>query len=267
MNKCPLGHFSSLMKKLICFDWDDTLYDSKAQKLPESNLQLLQELQKREDIVLCIASGRAAFYFKNFGIDWDAYVTNNGQYVKVNQEVIFENKVDPKMRQELMEWLKERGGTLFGVHSELGICKTIDPSVDIKSHDSYQRISVYGPHQDHLPYEHILLIAYDPQYDQELKAKYPEYIIHRYNGYMVDVIPQGITKLHSIEKVADYLNIKLKDVIAFGDSDNDLEMIEGVGIGIAMGNANANVKFKAKMITDDFNQEGIRHALEKLHIL
>lgn len=256
------------MKKLIVFDWDDTLYDSSHQELPEYSRQVINDLKRKEDVIVGVATGRAAFYFKKFNLNWDVYVSNNGQYVKVFDEVIYENKVDPQIRNEMLAWVKSKGGTLFGVNSALGICHTIAVSdKNITDHISFQRISNYGPHQDNLPYEHILLLAYDPKYDQELINLYPDYIIHRYHGYMVDVIPKGNTKLESVLKAAEYLKIKHENVIAFGDSDNDLEMIEGVGIGIAMGNANENVKAKAKMITDPFNENGIRHALEKLEIL
>ncbi len=256
------------MKKLIVFDWDDTLYDSQNQTLPEYQIQVLKELKEKEDVLIGIASGRAAFYFKNFDIDWDVYVTNNGQYVKVFDKVLFENKVDPGIRKQLEDWVEEKNGTLFGVHSVLGIFRGSEPKdPNIVDHISYKRIENYGPHQANLPYEHILLLAYDSKYDQELKNLVPQYIIHRYHGYMVDVIPKGITKLEAVLKAADYLNISKENIIAFGDSHNDIEMLEGVGVGIAMGNANVEVKEKAKMITDDFNQEGIRKALEKLNIL
>ena len=256
------------MKKLIVFDWDDTLYDSKHQELANYSISVLNELKGKDDVLIGIASGRAAFYFKKFGINFDVYVTNNGQYVKVYDEVIFENKVDPQLFKDLLKWTKEKGGTCFMVHSELGIYRAEEASnPEILDHISYKRIDNYGPHQNDLPYGHILLCAYDPQFDDELREKLPNYIIHRYHGYMVDIIPKNTTKLESVLKAAKVLNIAKENIIAFGDSNNDLEMIEGVGIGIAMGNAKDEVKAKAKMITDDFDQEGIRHALEKLEIL
>ncbi len=256
------------MKKLIFFDWDDTLYDNKNQCLPDYHVQILKQLKEKEDILIGIASGRAAFYFQKFNVDFDVYVTNNGQYIKVFDQVIFENKVDLNMRTDLEKWLKVRKGGLFGVHSEKGLFRSLESDdQEIREHQSYKNIDHYGPHQADLPYEHILLAAYDSKYDDELIHKYPDYIIHRYHGFMVDIIPRSVTKLESVLKAAEYLKIERENIIAFGDSDNDLEMIEGVGIGIAMGNANDKVKAKAKMITDAFDHEGIKHALQKLNIL
>lgn len=256
------------MKNLIFFDWDDTVYDSKNQVLPEENKQVLKELKENEEVLIGIASGRAAFYFKNFDIDWDIYVTNNGQYAKVNETIIYENKVKDEFKNELIDWAKKHGGSVISIHSELGVQHSNRPTQrSILEHDSYHRIQVYGPHQENLPYAHILIMAYDPKYDGELEHIYPNYIFHRYNGYMVDVIPKGLTKFDAIIKVADYLKVKHEDIIAFGDGMNDLEMIEGVGIGIAMGNAEDALKEKAKLITDRYDQAGLRKALVQLKLL
>lgn len=48
---------------------------------------------------------------------------------------------------------------------------------------------------------------------------------------------QGITKLSAIAKLAKMLNLKLENVLAFGDSANDIEMLKGCAIGVVMKNA------------------------------
>ena len=50
---------------------------------------------------------------------------------------------------------------------------------------------------------------------------------------------------------------ELAEVMAFGDSDNDIEMLSGVGIGVAMGNAKSSVKELAHYTTDSNNNDGI----------
>ena len=45
------------------------------------------------------------------------------------------------------------------------------------------------------------------------------------------------SKLDAIKHMADYLDISLKDICAFGDDINDIEMIEHCGYGVAMANA------------------------------
>ena len=52
--------------------------------------------------------------------------------------------------------------------------------------------------------------------------------------------------------------------IAFGDSENDIEMLRAAGVGIAMGNADDGVKAVANQVTRSNNEDGIAAALEQL---
>ena len=58
-----------------------------------------------------------------------------------------------------------------------------------------------------------------------------------------------------------------EETMAFGDSENDIEMLEFVGMGIAMGNATDDVKHAADHVTDDIDEDGIWKALVKLGIV
>ena len=50
---------------------------------------------------------------------------------------------------------------------------------------------------------------------------------------------------------------------AFGDGENDIEMLATVGCGIAMGNAAKAVKAHAKKVTDSVSQDGVASGIEK----
>ena len=64
-----------------------------------------------------------------------------------------------------------------------------------------------------------------------------------------------------IERVGEMFGFSLDEVMAFGDSDNDIEMLSGVGISVAMGNAIESVKSVATYTTDTNNNDGISKAL------
>jgi hydroxymethylpyrimidine pyrophosphatase-like HAD family hydrolase len=63
------------------------------------------------------------------------------------------------------------------------------------------------------------------------------------------------------------LGFDLKDVYAFGDGLNDIEMIQSVGNGIAMGNAVQEVKNHANYITKHVDDDGILHGLKHFELI
>ena len=63
------------------------------------------------------------------------------------------------------------------------------------------------------------------------------------------------------------IGITTEETIAFGDAENDLEMLQLAGIGVAMGNALPQVRACADMVTDTVENDGIAHALQKLKLI
>lgn len=99
-----------------------------------------------------------------------------------------------------------------------------------------------------------------------LNDKYAEIIEHRNWGapwHITEITKKGINKAVGLQKVANYYRIPQERIIAFGDEDNDLEMIEYAGIGVAMNNAIDELKSIAKHITDTNEQNGVSMFLEE----
>lgn len=82
-----------------------------------------------------------------------------------------------------------------------------------------------------------------------------------------DVIYRNVSKADGIRTLLDYYGMEEQDVVAFGDSMNDLEMIREAGIGVAMGNAVEALKAEADFVTKPIGEEGIRCGLEKLGLI
>lgn len=85
--------------------------------------------------------------------------------------------------------------------------------------------------------------------------------ITRWNKGGVDIISNDGGKINGIKRVIKHFNISSDEIMAFGDAENDTEMLEYAAIGVAMGNAMETVKAEADFITDDIDQNGIRNAL------
>ena len=69
--------------------------------------------------------------------------------------------------------------------------------------------------------------------------------------------------MEGIRHAAEYLNIDISQVAAFGDDYGDLDMIAGCGHGVAMGNAAEDVKAAAKYICDTNENDGVAKWLEQ----
>lgn len=79
----------------------------------------------------------------------------------------------------------------------------------------------------------------------------------------LELMPLGITKGSGLQALTELLHIPMANVMAFGDGENDIEMLQAAGIGIAMENAMEEVKAAADDITADNNNDGIAAALWK----
>ncbi|MBY4986093.1 Cof-type HAD-IIB family hydrolase [Streptococcus suis] len=87
------------------------------------------------------------------------------------------------------------------------------------------------------------------------------------SGYgSVDILPQGIHKAWGLEQVLQDLAIQPDQVMAFGDSDNDIELLSYVGYSYAMENATDKVKAVAKYMAPSHLEAGVLQMLEELFL-
>jgi Cof subfamily protein (haloacid dehalogenase superfamily) len=84
---------------------------------------------------------------------------------------------------------------------------------------------------------------------------------------LLELLHPEVSKGAALRRIAHMLGVARDEVIAFGDSHNDLDMLEFAGVGVAMGNASAEVKALADLITDSNEDDGIATALERLGVI
>jgi Cof subfamily protein (haloacid dehalogenase superfamily) len=72
-----------------------------------------------------------------------------------------------------------------------------------------------------------------------------------------------VNKGVALANLANFYGIAREEVMAVGDSYNDIEMIEYAGLGVAMGNARTEVQSKADVITGTNQEDGVAQALER----
>lgn len=82
----------------------------------------------------------------------------------------------------------------------------------------------------------------------------------------LELNPKGISKASGLQEVCRLLNINMSQVVAMGDSLNDIAMIQAVGLGVAMGNAQEEVKRVADFTTATNDEDGVAQVIRE-HVL
>lgn len=116
------------------------------------------------------------------------------------------------------------------------------------------------------------LLIHSQEEDVELIRKHltdvhAEVIEHRRWAapwHVIEIVRKGLNKAVGLKRASEYFQIPPERMIAFGDEDNDLEMIEYAGRGIAMGNAIDQLKNIANEVTLTNEEDGIGHYLKDL---
>ena len=102
-------------------------------------------------------------------------------------------------------------------------------------------------------------------YVNQLNEQFANLIQATYSGaYGIDILPAGVNKALGLKRlVENYLNGTLDQVVAFGDTSNDIEMLSEVGYGYAMKNATADLlKVADKVTRYDNNHAGLLSEIE-----
>ena len=100
-----------------------------------------------------------------------------------------------------------------------------------------------------------------------MEEHFPDFKFPMFAGNQgADIVEQEASKAMGLRRLCEYYGIDLSHTIAFGDSMNDLEIIEEAGVGVAMGNALPAIKEAADYVTDPIDKDGVWNACVKLRL-
>ena len=250
--------------KIIFFDIDDTLRNSKTGFIPSTIPTVFQQLREK-GILTGIATGRGIFGVvpEIQELKPDFFVTLNGAYIEDKKgNVIYSNKIARDKVEEYIAWTKEVGidyGLVGSHEAKLSrrtemISQAIDPiypDLDVDP-DFYQKEDIYQ------------MWSFEDQGDD---LTLPESLastlrLVRWHEHSSDVVPISGSKAAGVAKVVDQLGLKPENVMVFGDELNDLELFDYAGISVAMGISHEKIKEKADYTTKTLEEDGIFDALE-----
>ncbi len=97
--------------------------------------------------------------------------------------------------------------------------------------------------------------------DHELKEQLN---IMNVTSYWIDIMPKGIDKSAAIEQILTVNGLGFESLMAFGDAENDIQMIKKAGVGVAMGNAMELIQLSADQVTASNEENGIGLVVDRL---
>ncbi len=269
------------MIKLIAIDMDGTLLDSNKQISAEDKRVLQKAARFGIKIVLCTGRPKSGIkpYLDDLDLSDEEYVIGN------NGCLTFNSKDWQILKQEQVkeDSLDRLANLLFDFPSLNLVLFTPDANYVIG-----QQVSKEAKHDAEVEYSKLYHIDLDKfktlklpvlvpifmgQADQldHFQKRYEKSLAEEFNvvrslDYAFEMLPKGVSKAKALEHLVKSLNLLPKDVMAIGDANNDLEMLEFAGIAIAMANSNPAVKKLADYQTASNNDSGVakailRHAL------
>lgn len=255
-------------KSIIFFDIDGTLLDHD-KELPESARSAIFDL-KADGHEVAIATGRAPFMFKDLREELGirTFVSYNGQYVVMNDEVVYANPLDAKALEKLTAMaLKREHPVVFMDHEDM--------RANVPEHkymtESLRTLQVEMPPVDPAyshgrPLYQSLLFCPEGE-EKQYEEAFPEFDFIRWHPFSVDVIPKGGSKAKGINQIVHPLGFAKDRQYAFGDGLNDIEMLTEIKHSVAMGNAAPIVKEAAKHVTTSVEDDGILKGLQLVGLL
>ncbi len=261
-----------MQAKLFVTDMDGTLLN-KDHKISKGNKHAIQRAVE-SGVVFTIATGRMYAstlpYAQELELDVPI-ITYNGALIKTAAgKELYASYLDENLVKELLD---------FAAEQKLYIHTYSDDKLYFKVEDEhamyYQNacgVKGQAVGEDIYKYNvHVpkMLIMGDTPEQADAAV---ELIRSKFAGRIeamksaptyVELIKPGVNKATAIAKLAEILEIPSEQVLAIGDSSNDVSMLSSVAISVAMGNANDEARQAARYMVTDNEHDGVAEALER----
>ncbi len=256
-------------RSIVSFDLDMTLLDHSDYKIPASALQALERLRTDHRIVLASGRDMDNHYSRQYRdiIKPDGIIHMNGTKVTVGDELLYAHRMDRALLEALLR---------FAMEHDLSLGVTIgdrdyytDPEgvreMDLKRWGEMDRHFMDPLLLLDMPVQTLAYIGTEEGV-RLLEDRFPQVQFPMFAGRMgADVVEREASKAEGLKRLCAIWDIDIRHTAAFGDSMNDLEILQEAGIGIAMGNAIDQLKAHADYVTAPIGQDGVLGACEHFH--
>ncbi|HWR30484.1 MAG TPA: Cof-type HAD-IIB family hydrolase [Negativicutes bacterium] len=262
--------------KLVAIDMDDTLLDN-SQQVTERTRQAIRRAMDA-GVAVAIATGRmfrsALPFAQELGIQLPL-ITYNGAMIREldSGKTLFHRPIEKELAQELADLFRQRGWYLQKYVDDRLYVAELDENA--KFYADYARVEAIPLGDEFFqmaeaPTKMLSMGDTDElnEIRTEVAARYGDrlYLASSKKRYL-EMVDVRVNKGEALAFLAERLGIAQNEIMAIGDSMNDVDMIAYAGCGVAMGNANATVRAAADFITATNSEDGVAAAIEKFALV
>lgn len=264
--------------KLIALDLDGTLTNDQ-KEISKDTLKYIIGIQQA-GLKIALASGRpthgVSHIARQLKLDeFGGYMLsyNGGKIIRCSDGKILANHcLDLDLIPVLYQYAKDAGQSILTYTFDAVI--TEDADHELVKHESFlngnmpiRKVTDFVEAVVKPPHKVAIIGEKEPL--DKIFAELVQILGQRINIYRsaetyLEIVPAQIDKGKALSFLLSELNMTPKQLIAVGDSYNDLSMIQLAGLGVAMGNATEAVKQCAHYITKSNNEDGVAHLIQKV---
>jgi HAD superfamily hydrolase (TIGR01484 family) len=237
--------------KLLALDMDGTLLN-ESQEVSEKNRKWIRAAQDA-GIIVSLSTGRgydsALPYAEDLGL--------NSPMVLVNGSEVWASPgtLQKRERMELDDIIQLRDiaiehGSWYWAYSTTGVYNRENWTESYREEHWLK----FGFYEDKDDVRNSIVSKLTP---------FSQLAITNSDPRNIEINPAGVSKLSGLLEVCSLLGIQMSQVVAMGDSMNDMAMIQGAGLGVAMGNAQDAVKEAADVTTGTNVENGVAQIIRQ----
>ena len=268
-------HLMENNRKLLFFDIDKTLLTPYPWTVPDSAKQALKEARYNGHL-LFINSGRTYTMIPEIikEMGFDGYVCGCGSQIYMNEELLFSSSIPNPLCRKTTELLRECRIPAFferpdKILYDSNSCAVPETVQKLKAEVIVEDLALYPPETyNHFTFDKFLAFP-SADSDMETFRKFADehFLCFIHEDKAWELTQKNLSKATGIRFLADRLGVPVKDTYAFGDSTNDLLMLQFAGNSIAMGNSDPLILPHCTYQTTNIEDNGIANALKHFHLI
>lgn len=261
--------------KMIVLDLDDTLLknDGTISGKTKNTLKKVQE----DGIKVVLASGSPTFAIEPVAnaLELEKYggyiISYNGARIIEcrDKKELYAANITREEVQKLYQMSQEKDAYIQTYIGDNIIASQPNKFTDIEKQITGMEIIVPNDFSSYVQQEVVkVIVLQEPEKLKELEKKWKPLIQNKLymtisKPFFLEFMNLEVDKGKSILRLGKMLGIDAEEIIAIGDSYNDITMIQAAGLGVAMGNAVEAVKEIANYVTEDNEHDGVATVVEK----